>query len=79
MFFALALIKGTEKLDSVIGIQRCSGLYWALYLVTFVCIAYFAKHNLSVLTSWELKPALLNDQVSSNENNVVEENIKIVV
>jgi hypothetical protein len=38
----------------------------------FLGIAYFAKHNLEVLKSWELKPALLHDEVSSNSNNVVE-------
>jgi hypothetical protein len=61
VFFAISLVKGTEKLDSLIGIERCSGFYWTLYLGMFFSIAYFAKHNLSVLKSWELKPALLHD------------------
>jgi len=32
-----------------------------------------------VLKSWELKPTLLNDHVSSENNNVIEQNIKYVV
>jgi hypothetical protein len=55
VFTALLALRGTEKMPSLLGIERCSLMYWVMLLISLCVMGFFAYKNLNILKGW-MKP-----------------------
>lgn len=52
IFTVLLALRGTEKMPSLIGIERCSGMYWLMLPISLGIVGMFGYNNMKTLRSW---------------------------
>ena len=52
VFTVLFSLRGTPKMPSLIGIERCSFEYWFILLISLIIVGYFSYRNLGKLKEW---------------------------
>jgi hypothetical protein len=68
VFTFLLILRGTEKIPSMIGIERCSFMYWFMLLVSLGIIGFFGYRNYSILKGWQT----IKDKELKNMNSCEE-------
>ena len=54
-------------MPSLIGIERCSFMYWFIFLVALIAMGLFAYRNYNILRSWETPNEIELKKIESSE------------
>lgn len=52
VFTGLLALRGTEKIPSLVGIERCSVMYWMMLLLSLGVMGCYSYWNLGKLKEW---------------------------
>jgi uncharacterized membrane protein YfcA len=77
-YFLLSLLRGSEKLPSLIGITKCSPLYWLLEVGIFAMALWFYRHNKASLDFWTSSSLTLGEELFEKEDLLAENSDRIL-
>ena len=62
-YVCLALMRGSERFPSVIGVTGCSLGYWGLEVAIFAMAFWFYKYNKQSLDEWTAPTITLGEEL----------------
>ena len=74
------IIEGNAKVSSLLGITKCSFIYWFVFILYFILSMYFIKEAVNIINDWydykiNIIPNIKKDKISYVQNNL----IKIII
>jgi hypothetical protein len=63
LYVGLSLLRGSEKVPSLIGVSNCSSMYWVLELCIFALAVWFYRYNKESLDFWTAPTITLGEEL----------------
>lgn len=68
----LSIIRGSEKFPSILGVQPCSSIFWALQIGSFFLVGLYGWRNLQILKGWyQSPPEMLKEYLEDCEASTI--------
>ena len=77
-YVCLALLRGSEKFPSVLGVTSCSLGYWVLEVLIFLMAFWFYRFNKSSLELWTAPKITLGEELFERQNLLEEHKMEII-
>ena len=62
-FLVLALVRGSQKLPSLVGISNCSFLFWVIEASRVLLALFFYRKNMHFVRVWTAPELTLGEQL----------------
>ena len=72
------MLRGSKKFPSILGIDSCSILYWAIQVAMFVLALFFYRRNMHIMRVWTAPAITLGEQLFERDDTI-EKNEGVIV
>ena len=77
-YVCLAVLRGSEKFPSVLGVTSCSLGYWVLEVLIFLMAFWFYRFNKSSLELWTAPKITLGEELFERQNLLEEHKMEVI-